>query len=231
MRDPLLTTLEDVPLFQGLTGDALAAIVGEAVRREARAGEVFFREGDPADAFFVVVAGSVKLAQVSPAGHVVVLRLVGAGAAFGGAAAFGEAEYPVTAEAASDATVLEWTGTAMAALMERHPRFALNLLRFIAARLRDLQVQFRQLATERVERRVAHALLRLVQHAGRRVEAGVLIDLPLTREDVAQMTGTTLYTVSRILSGWESAGILDSGRHRIIVRKPHALVAIAEELD
>jgi cAMP-binding proteins - catabolite gene activator and regulatory subunit of cAMP-dependent protein kinases len=84
--------------------------------------------------------------------------------------------------------------------------------------------------TERVERRVARALLRLVQEAGRRVDAGVEIDFPVSRQDIAEMTGTTLYTVSRLLSSWEERGIVRSGRQRIILTTPHALVALAEDL-
>jgi CRP/FNR family transcriptional regulator, nitrogen oxide reductase regulator len=76
----------------------------------------------------------------------------------------------------------------------------------IAERLHELQRQHRELMTERVERRIASALLRLAEQAGRRVEGGVEIDFPLSRQDVAQMTGTTLFTVSRTLSGWEEAG-------------------------
>jgi CRP-like cAMP-binding protein len=114
--------------------------------------------------------------------------------------------------------------------MERHPRLALNALRFVAARLHELQVQYRQLATEKVERRVARALLRLVQQAGRRIDSGVVIDLPLSRDDIAQMTGTTLYTVSRIISRFEADGMLEAGRQRIVIRQPHALATVADDL-
>jgi CRP-like cAMP-binding protein len=84
--------------------------------------------------------------------------------------------------------------------------------------------------TERVERRVARALLRLVHDAGRRVEGGVEVAFPVSRQDIAEMTGTTLYTVSRLLSAWEERGIVRSGRRRIVLIKPDALVAIAEDL-
>jgi CRP-like cAMP-binding protein len=114
--------------------------------------------------------------------------------------------------------------------MEKYPQLAMNALRFVAARLHELQVQYRQLATEKVERRVAHALLRLVQQSGKHVESGVLIDLPLSREDIAQMTGTTLYTVSRIISRLEGEGILEAGRQRMVVRNPHALISVADDL-
>jgi len=197
--------------------------------RETKAGVSFFREGDPAESFFVVQSGSVKLTQVTPEGHQVVLRLIGAGDPFGGVAAFGGGAYPVSAEAVTDVTALEWPGQVMASLMETYPKLAINAVRFVAARLHELQVQYRQLATEKVERRVARALLRLGEQAGRRTEAGILIDLPLSREDIAQMTGTTLYTVSRIISRFEADGLVEAGRQHIVIRDPQALTSIADD--
>jgi CRP-like cAMP-binding protein len=219
-----------VPLFAALEPDALAEVRAAAHLSAVEAGGMFFREGEPADSFFVLESGSVKLTQLTPEGHQIVMRLIGGGDAFGGVAAFGGVTYPVTAEAVTDSSALAWRGPVMAALMERHPRLALNAVRFVAARLHELQVQFRQLATERVERRVARALLRLVQQAGRRVDSGVLIDLPLSRDDVAQMTGTTLYTVSRIISRFEADGLLEAGRQRMVIRKPHELLKVADDV-
>jgi CRP-like cAMP-binding protein len=118
----------------------------------------------------------------------------------------------------------------MRALLESENQIALNALRFVSGRLYDLQRRHRQLMTERVERRVARTLLRLVHDAGRRVDSGVEIDFRLSRQDIAEMTGTTLYTVSRLLSAWEGRGLGRSGRQHIVLTKPHALVAIAEDL-
>ena len=150
----------------------------------------------------------MKLTQLTPEGHQVVLRIIGAGDAFGGAGAFGDETYPVGAEAVEPAAALVWTSGTMRQLLETEPRVALNAVQFVASRLHDLQRRHRQLMTERVERRVARALLRLVQEAGRRVDAGIEIDFPLSRQDIAEMTGTTLYTVSRLLSAWEERGIV-----------------------
>lgn len=222
--------LKPVALFEALDGIALQRVSEAAGIREMKAGVPFFREGDPAEFFFVVQTGTVKLTQLTPEGHQVVLRLIGPGEAFGGVAAFGGGVYPVTAEAVTDVSALEWPGPVMASLMETFPKLALNALRFVAARLHELQVRYRQLATEKVERRVARALLRLVEHAGRRTDAGVRIDLPLSREDIAQMTGTTLYTVSRIISRFEADGLVEAGRQSIVVRNPHALTSIADDL-
>jgi CRP-like cAMP-binding protein len=222
--------LANVPLFKGLHGEVLLRIVDRSYPSQKTAGEFFFNEGEPAEEFFVLTGGRVKLTQVTPEGHQVVLRLAGPGDAFGGAGAFGEPTYPITAEALEPSSALTWSSATMRQLLETEPTVTLNAVHFVAARLHDLQRRHRELMTERVERRVARALLRLVQDAGRRVEAGVEIDFPVSRQDIAEMTGTTLFTVSRLLSGWEERGIVLSGRQRIVITKPHALVAIADDL-
>ena len=222
--------LTHVPLFEGLPADTLAGIVGKAGARQFEAGGMFFNEGDQADAFFVLTAGRVKLTQLTPEGHQIVLRLIGPGDAFGGVGAFGEPMYPVSAEAVELSTALAWTSTVMRQLLETEPIIAVNALGFVARRLHDLQRRYRQAMTERVERRVARALLRLVHETGRRVDGGVEIGFPVSRQDIAEITGTTLYTVSRLLSAWEARGIVHSGRQRIVLTRPHALVEIAEDL-
>jgi CRP-like cAMP-binding protein len=234
MRPPatsaLAPQLDNVPLFRGLAADALARIRDRAHSKAVGTGELFFNEGDAADAFFVLASGRVKLTQLTPEGHQVVLRIIGTGDAFGGAGAFGDLTYPVGAEAVEPAVALVWTSRVMRELLETEPTVALNAVQFVAGRLHDLQRRHRQLMTERVERRVARALLRLVQEAGRRVDAGVEIDFPVSRQDIAEMTGTTLFTVSRLLSSWEERGIVRSGRQRIVLTTPNALVALADDL-
>jgi CRP-like cAMP-binding protein len=222
--------LSHVPLFQGVAGDVLARIVGLAHSTQLDTGAFFFNEGDPAEEFFVLAKGRVKLTQLTPEGHQIVLRVIGPGEAFGGVGAFGDPTYPVSAEAVEPSITLTWTSAAMRRLLETEPAMALNALHFVAGRLHDLQRRYRQLMTERVERRVARTLLRLVHDAGRRVEAGIEISFPISRQDIAEMTGTTLYTVSRLLSAWEAQGLVRSGRQHIVLTKPHALVTIAEDL-
>ena len=222
--------LGQVPLFQGLAADALARIRAQAHATAIGAGEWFFNEGDQADAFFVLTSGRAKLTQLTPEGHQVVLRIVGPGDAFGGAGAFGDSTYPIGAEAVEPAVALTWTSSAIRHVLETEPTVTLNAVRFIAERLHDLQRRHRQLMTERVERRVARAVLHLAHDAGPRVDGGVEIDFPVSRQDIAEMTGTTLYTVSRLLRAWEERGIVRSGRQRITLTAPRALVALAEDL-
>lgn len=222
--------LQEVGLFQGLSDAELTAVARAGRHRQAKSDAFFFHQGEPATTLYVLTRGRVRLAQVTPEGQQLILRFIGPGNMFGGIAALGEKIYPAAAQAVDDCEALAWNGETMRRLMERYPRIALNALELLAERIQAVQDRYRELATERVERRIARALLRLVQQTGRRVEAGVLIDMPLSRHDLAEMTGTTLYTVSRTLSRWEGEGLVETGRQRVLIRNPHSLVAIAEDL-
>ncbi len=227
---PPLAALGGAALLSGLSGEALAEVASRATVKRARGGSTIFREGEPAAAFYLVTAGRVKLTQAAADGHEVIVRIVGAADALAAVALFAGATYPATARAVSDTRLLVWSREALEEIFHRHPKVAVNALRIVSERLREAQDRMRELATERVAQRIARALVRLVRQAGRRVEGGVLIDLPLSRRDVAEMTGTTLYTASRVLSEWEMRGIVKSGRGRVVVVRPHALVALAEDL-
>lgn len=217
-------------LFHGLAPSDIAAIIATAQRRHVPRHGCFFHQGAPAAALHVLVQGRTKLVQTTAEGHQVVVRIVGAGDMFGGVALLGDAVYPATAEAISASEALVWRSPVMARLIDRHPALAVNALRVLAHRLGELQDRYRELATERVERRIARALVRLARQAGRRDDAGLVIDMELTRQDLAELTGTTLYTVSRVVSGWQERGLVDSRRARVVIRDPHGLVAIAEDL-
>jgi CRP-like cAMP-binding protein len=147
---------------------------------------------------------------------------------FGVAQAMALTQYPATAVAAIDSVALRWPSATWPALIAKFPSLAAGALQTIGARMLDTQTRIMELSSEQVEQRVAHALLRLAKQAGRKVAAGIEIDFPITRQDVAQMTGTTLHTVSRILSAWEQQGLVDGGRQRIVLRDPHRLFRVAE---
>jgi CRP-like cAMP-binding protein len=232
MDDPKLTYiayLESSYLFHGLERAVLEEIATHARLRRVQAGAYFFHQGDPAAVLYVLSAGRVKFTQVTPEGHSVLLRVIAPGEMFGTVAALGDAYHPASGEAAVSSAALAWNSATIRRLMERHPRLALNALRFLAGRLAEFQDRYRELATQRVERRVAHALLRLVRTVGRAVDGGVMIDLALSRQDIAEMSGTTLFTASRIMSGWESRGIIKTEHARILVIESEQVEAIAED--
>ena len=222
--------LEQSYLFSGLEQHELTEIAREARLRKVQAGAYFFYEGDPAAVLYVLHEGRVKFTQVTAEGHSVLLRVIGPGELFGTVAALGDARHPASGQAVTASSALAWNSATIRRLMEQHPRLALNALRFLSLRVAEFQDRYRELATQRVERRVANALLRLIMQIGRPVEGGILIDLTLSRQDIAEMTGTTLFTASRIMSSWEAQGLVKTERARILVLDPQQVRAIAEDL-
>jgi len=223
--------LHDFHIFQNLADEALDKVSRAARRRHVEVGEILFHQDDPAFELFALESGQVKAFQVSLDGERVTLQLLHPGTVFGGIAALGsQIRYPVSAEAVEDCDVLAWDGREMGALMQRHPQIALNLMELLVNHVIELQDRYRELATERVEQRLARALLRLVRQAGHKVESGVRIDLPLTRQTLAEMTGTTLFTISRIMSRWHEQGLVESGKGKVTICRPHDMVELAEDL-
>lgn len=223
-------TIAKSPLFAGIDAQGLAEIARAAHATPLAAGRTLFEQADEATAFYVLLTGRIKIAQVTAEGHQVIIRYIAPGEVFGAVPLFTNSGYPAAAIAVVDSTAARWDKAATQRLMERHPRMAANALAIVGSRLQHLQDRYRELATERVEQRVARAILHLAQKAGRRLEEGDQIEFPVSRQDIAEMTGATLYTVSRILSAWEHDGWLEGGRQHIVIRNPRALLAVADDL-
>ncbi len=216
--------------FAGLPDETLAAAAAAAQPRRVAGGEFFFRQGEAAGHFYVLVEGNARLSQITPEGRQVIMGLIGPAQEIGIIAAIPGAVYPLDLQATDDSLALTWDRAALHRLLESHPVLGLRALRMVSGRFVELQERYRELATERVERRLARAILRLVAQVGRPEAGGVTIALPLARQDLAELTGTTLFTVSRTLSAWEDAGIVRSGRERVTLCDPARLTAIAEDL-
>ena len=219
----------DLPLFAGFSAADLDAILSEARSVRVVRNSPVFQQGEEAHSFFVLLHGHVRASKTTPAGDQVVVRYVATGETFGVAKAIGLQHYPATATAVDDSVVLAWPSATWPRLVEKFPALAANTLQTVGSRLQETHTRVVEMSTEQVEKRIAHALLRLVKQAGRKVEHGVEIDFPISRQDIAQMTGTTLHTVSRTLSAWENKGLVESGRQRIVIREPHRLFMLAEE--
>lgn len=225
-----IEAIQQTPLFRELRTEDLAVIVQAAALRSLKKGTVVYRQGQPATFLFVIARGRVKMCQVTADGQENATSFLGAGQMFGGPAMLGDAHYSLTAVSFEASVLLSWSSEAISRLLDRYPRLARNAMSTMAARISELQDRCQELSTERVEQRVARALLRLAQQTGRKEDAGILLRIQLSRQDLAQMTGTTLFSVSRILSKWTKEGLVETGRQRVLLRRPHTLVCIAEDL-
>jgi CRP/FNR family transcriptional regulator, nitrogen oxide reductase regulator len=231
--EPELHLLRNTTLFQGLLeAEIQIALQAGRLYRVARRG-FFFHQGEQATTFYVILQGNVRLAQITPEGRQVIMHYFGPGNEMAVIVVLSQAEYPVSAEAAADATAVGWDHKTALSLMTQFPRLAINGLEMVARRFADLQNRYRELATERVEQRVARAVLRLIhQRNGRAaLSANTIPQINLTRQDLAEMTGTTLFTVSRICSQWEQRGLLEGGRENLLIRNLEDLIAIADDLS
>lgn len=219
-----------MPIFQGIAPAELDGVLHKARSlRIAKDQPVFEQEGD-AHSFFLLLDGHVRVVKTTPDGQQVIVRYISSGELMGIAHALGRTTYPASAVAAVDCVVLAWAGSLWPEMAASFPNFGTGTYKTVGARLQETQARVVELATEQVEQRVAHALLRLVKQTGRTTEEGILIDFPISRQDIAEMTGTTLHTVSRLLTAWEAKGLVKSGRQKVTVVEPHRLFVLAEGL-
>ncbi len=224
------SVVQGFDLFERLTQDEVDDVLSHATSRRYPTGETVFEQGSSADQFFLLLHGRVRATQVTTEGQQILMRMVNPGDIFGIAVALRRPDYPATATAVADSIVLLWSMTLWSQFMKDHPTLAINAMRTIGGRLQEAQTRMRELATEAVERRVAHAVLRLANQAGKRESDGVRIDFPVSKQDIAEMTGTTLHTVSRIFTSWEASGLIEGGRQKLKVCDPHELVLIGDGL-
>lgn len=225
-----LAIIAQADIFRHLDEAALRSVIAYAVPTRYQDEEIIFFQDDPAERVYVLAEGRLRLLQLTPDGAQINMGLVSPGQAIAIISLLETQRYPVSTQAIGAAMALSWSRRDLHTLIVGCPQIALNALQELSLRMIEFQDRLRELTTERVERRIARGLLRLARQAGRKTTEGVLIDLPVSRQDLAEMTGTTLFTVSRTLSQWEDRGIISAGRERILIRFPHGLVTIAEDL-
>jgi len=221
-------TLSRSELFADIPSDMLEDIISRGRRAHIKSGETLFHEGDHADRCYLVLKGRLKLSKLHEQGKEVIIRYIEPGAITAAIAVFKGKRFPVTAKAMGVAEVIGWDKDVIMELISENTQLATNLLRFTIDRIEELQTRYLELSTEHVERRIARALLRIMSQSGRKTVEGIEIDFQLSRQDLADYTGTTLYTVSRTLSSWGKKSWVKSGRQRIVIIDPHALVNFTE---
>ncbi|MBX3531350.1 MAG: Crp/Fnr family transcriptional regulator [Rhizobiaceae bacterium] len=217
-----------LPGFAGLDAGDLDAVLARARSSRFPKDTEVFAQGAQAGSFFLLLAGHIRVVRTSPEGHQVIARYINEGELFGIAMAMGRTTYPASAVAAVDCVVLTWPNAAWPELQALAPAFGASAYRTIGTRLQETQAQVMEMSTQQVEQRIANALLRIVSQSGKKTPEGIEIDFPITRQDIAEMTGTTLHTVSRLLSAWEGEGLVKSGRQKVVITDPHALMLMAD---
>jgi CRP-like cAMP-binding protein len=214
-------------LFAGLDREAADALLDAASHRQFAEGTTLFHQGDGPVELFQVSTGLVKLSRVNSEGEQATLRFMGAGDLVGCVAVFQQFPFPATATAIRPTGVLCWGAAQIFNLMRCYPTISANALQTVGDRAREMASRVAELMDKSVEARIANVLLRLAGQVGCACPEGVEVAFPVTRKDIAEMTGVTYFTVSRVLSRWQKRGIVRLGRTRIIIVEPHRLSQIA----
>ena len=205
-----LGSLRRDSLFYGFQADEYCELCRSARTKTLAPGETLYRAGDPVRQIFYVVGGLVKITHLGSHGTEIILRFGAAGDVLGGLELFSTDDHCTSSQAFRQTRTLVWEASVFSALVHRHPRLLHNVVRAAGRQLFQLGERFFEVSTERVSARVARQVLRLMEQMGRPVNGN--IEMTISREDVAKMTGTTLFTVSRLFSAWDAEGLIKTRR-------------------
>ena len=220
-------SVQNSPLFANIPPADCQEIVSAAAESELSRRDIIFLEGDPVRDVTLLTSGSVKVTKLGQNGAEVILRLAGPADVVEVTGLPAPGRHRSMAQALSASTALIWEPSAFQALAGRFPALR-NMLNVVAERLQELEDRYREISTESVATRLSRQLLRLFNQLGRRVNGNDTRKINLSREELAQLTGTTLFTVSRLLSEWKERGLLTPGRECVYVHNIQALREFVE---
>ena len=207
-------------IFSGLNQDELRELAKLAVERTLASGEFAFWEGDAPGWLYLVATGRIKVLKHSSLGKEFIVAFFGPGEMFGEVAVFEAKPYPASAQAAAETTVLGIRKDDFVSFLAQRPQVALRIINVLGGRLRDSQSRLQDLAGERVEQRIYRMLLMLSAKLG--------ATLPFTRQEIADMSGTTIETTIRVMSRLKTGGIIRSVRGKITILNETKLRLLAE---
>lgn len=226
--DLRLEMLGSVPFFRKLVEGQLQDVNKKFTANHYTKGETIYRQGDSSTMLRVVVAGNVKLISHTPEGDGVLLDMLQPGDFFGNPAAGSQDVYNETAVTQTTACILSIRFDDFRTIMNDFPSVAMSVLEITTNRLNDSRQRIRDLSTLPVKNCIAHILANLASKFGEEDSRGLLIQLPLSRKDIAGMAGTSTETASRIMSRFQKDDLIISGRQWVVITDKLELARIAE---
>lgn len=215
--------LRSSALYRNLSGEDQQRIAAVAVGKSYEKGETIFSEGDPSDYLYTIASGRVKVVKMIPSGKEVILEIFGPGDPVGAVVAYEGRPYPASAIAIERTACILVRRVDFFALLERYPSIVRGFLVGMAQRIVELTRRIPEVAGGRVETRFAHLFLKLADRMGRPERGGTFIPMPLSRQDLADLTGTTIETCIRIMSRWSKDGLVLTGKDGFVVQDRSAL--------
>lgn len=212
-----LEYLKNIPIFEELAADDLAAINKVTIERRYKKNMIIFMEGEPGEGFHYIKTGKVKITQMASDGREHIINILGPGEVFAEVLLFNRGSYPATSVALEDSVIGIIKNSELENVVTENSRIALHIIRVMSKKLIHAQMKIRTLALSDTFSRTAQILLRLSRQHGQPVVGGVQIAIDMTRQDLANLVGTTRETVSRVLSAMKKDKVIDLSEHNIII--------------
>jgi len=213
--------------FSEIPSSDCAAILADAQEMQFQRHSTIFAEGSPATRVALLLSGCTKVTQGRVQGQEVILRLNGPGDLLGKLGNQARANHLYTTHTVQPSAALVWEMDRFEAVVDRFPLLRRNIASILEKQLNELEIRYREVSTEKVSSRLSNLLVRLVSQVGKRIEG--YVEIALSRRELAQLTGTTLFTVSRLLCQWEAQGIVSARREVVLVHDVPALLELSRE--
>lgn len=219
--------LRRAPIFRRISPEDRARIAVVAHLKSYERGALIFAEADPADAFMTIVEGRVKVFKTTPSGKEVILEIFGAGDPLGAVAVYENMALPASAIALEPTSCLSIARQEFFRLLEQHPALVRGLLSGLTLRLAELTRRLAELTGSRVETRLARLLLKLADRMGVAGRGGTIVPMPLSRQELADLIGTTIETTIRIMSRWQKDDIVHTEKDGFVLLDRATLEEVA----
>jgi CRP-like cAMP-binding protein len=221
--------LRITPVFGRLSAQDLQTFARAATARHYEKGQMIFEQDSPADAFYTIASGRVKIFKMLPTGKDLILEIFGTGDPLGAIAAYDGRPFPASAVALEDTVCVVIPRATFFSLLEEHAPLVRGLMLGMTVRLVELTNRLAQLSGTRVEPRFARLFLKLADQMGRKERGGIFIPLALSRQELADMTGTTIETGIRIMSRWGKEEVVRTEKDGFVILDRRTLEATAAE--
>lgn len=222
--------LRDTPVFRRLAPKDLHTVAQVATIKRYARGDTIFEQDSPSDAFYTIASGRVKVVRILPNGKHMILEVFGKGDPLGAVAAYDGRPFPASAVALEDNTAcVVIPRPVFFRLLEEHPSLVRGLMLGLTLRLVELTNRIAELSGTRIEPRFARLFLKLADEMGRPERGGTFVPLALSRQELADMVGTTIETAIRIMSRWGKDDLVRTEKDGFVILDRRALDAMAGE--
>jgi CRP/FNR family transcriptional regulator len=222
-----MKNLKKIELFKNLGDEELKELEPYLVTTKYKKKEEIFTEGDQPEWFYIVSTGKVKVTKLSHEGKEIILEIISPTDIFGGVAVLRNFPYPANAVAMEDSDVIKISRKNLMRLVDRFPNLMYCIALQLGDRMKSSYDSLKNIALERVEARIAALLLKLANKVGVETKAGLVIDMRLTKQDVADMVGTTVETSIRTFSKFKKQGYLSDSDGKIVIKDKGGLAELS----